>query len=204
MPVPKPNLSALRPDQEAELQALIERGLPWSTILEWCTGKGATTSESGLRRWASARSLRKPAATPELGPEGEDVVEKQLAQIEHLNAELSKADRTIKKLRAQTNQGVAVVDAVERAIQEHYDFESIELRPYPGPRLKEGTPQEFLAAISDAHYGEVVDPELAHGVAYNPEITRKRMAYLRDKIIRYADLRPYEISTLHACVIGDM
>ena len=89
----------------------------------------------------------------------------------------------------------------------------IEASPYK-PQLrkpavkkpKSGTEHEMLALVSDAHYPEVVDPAAAFGVKYDGDVCLRRMEYLRDKIIRYKDLRAtsYPTSKLTVAVNGDM
>lgn len=65
---------------------------------------------------------------------------------------------------------------------------------------------EMLANVSDAHYPEAVDPDQTFGIRYNATVCKYRMEYLRDKIIRYKDLREgsYPIRKLTVNVNGDM
>ncbi len=204
---------------DAEKVALAERfgsGESYDDIAAWLVQvTGIVSSRQALQRWADRNGVKKVAVwdSPRqreetlrrhtAASEG-DAKEQLRARVEHLEAELKSAEQVIKKLRRASNRDVALGHIVERAVEQHFTGTSVVLAPYVPQVGKKGTPQEFLAHISDAHYDEVVDPDLAMGLEYNPEVARRRLAYLRDKIIRYADLRPYDISTLHVAVLGDM
>lgn len=93
-------------------------------------------------------------------------------------------------------------------------MEFIEASPYkpqlrsPAPVIHKptGNEHEMMALVSDAHYPEKVDPAAAFGVSYNGDICMRRLEYLRDKIIRYRDLRATSYGTrkLTVAVNGDM
>jgi hypothetical protein len=81
--------------------------------------------------------------------------------------------------------------------------------PVLRPATKKGskaTDHEMVALVSDTHYPEVVDPETAMGLVYNADICEKRLAHIRDTIIRYKDLRTasYPIGKLTIPFLGDM
>lgn len=80
------------------------------------------------------------------------------------------------------------------------------MRPYKQTIKRNASPHEFMALISDAHFPEVVEPSATFGLNYNKDICRARMEYLRDKIIRYGELRrtSYDVQKLTVAVIGDM
>jgi predicted phosphodiesterase len=81
------------------------------------------------------------------------------------------------------------------------------LKPFKAPKSAgKATEHEMFACISDAHYPEVVDPAQTFGLKYNPDIAKKRIEYLRDKIIRYGDLRrtAYPVRKLTVNINGDM
>jgi hypothetical protein len=190
-------------------------GKSYEWIIAWLLGEGVPVSRPALQRWAKRNGVEKVAAwdSPERRAEqlrrveaaqqGDDV-EVLRARVEHLEAELQSADAVLKRLRKAANRDVAIGQIVEYTVENHFTGTRNTLAPYVAQADKVGTPQEFLAHVSDLHYGEVVDPDLAMGIEYSPEVARRRMSYLRDKIIRYADLRPYEISHLHVAVLGDM
>lgn len=122
------------------------------------------------------------------------------------------------ELRARTRSLEAAVktyrdkDRVEdRLVREIMGF--IEASPYkpqlrPAPKYipGKGTEHEMLALVSDAHYPEVVDPRAAFGVNYDGDVCMRRLEYLRNKVIRYRDLRAtsYPTRKLTVAVNGDM
>lgn len=67
-------------------------------------------------------------------------------------------------------------------------------------------PHEMVLMLSDAHYPEVVDPEVAMGIAYNAEICFKRIERVRNVTVRYKQLREesYPIRKLTVAMLGDM
>lgn len=199
-------LETMTPETVAWLTTQIKENALWSDILQGLQDAGISTSESGLRRWCERGGLarKRRAARPSQARANIDVEENLEAQVTHLTKELAKAQRQIETLRVADAKEVLMQKSVEAAIDAHFEAGGVTIAPFIGHREAKGTPQEMLAAVSDAHYGEVVDPALAHGVSYSPEIARARMAYLRDKIIRYKDLRPYAISKLQVAVLGDM
>jgi len=48
---------------------------------------------------------------------------------------------------------------------------------------------EMVLLLSDAHFSEVVDPNVAMGIAYNEDIAKRRIERVRDVTIRYKQLR---------------
>jgi predicted phosphodiesterase len=71
-------------------------------------------------------------------------------------------------------------------------------------RKGQSNDHEMVAAVSDAHYPEVVDPDAAFGLRYDGATCRARLQYLRDKIIGRKDLRSYPVRKLTLAVNGDM
>lgn len=201
-------LDQLTNSQEGQLRDMVSEGRPWNGIIIYLQGEGVKTSESALRRWCDRHGLKKQRyfEPPEdlVAIDSGDEVARLRAQVSHLEGEIAAAGRTVAKLRTQKNMEVALGAAVETAVAAHYRTPTRTLSPFSGHRGNGQTAQGMLAHISDLHHGEFVNPDLAHGVSYSPEIGWKRMAYLRDKIIRYKDLRPYEVDELHCGVLGDM
>lgn len=71
---------------------------------------------------------------------------------------------------------------------------------------KHPTVHEMVLLLSDAHFSEVVDPEVAMGISYNEDISKRRLERVRDVTIRYKNLREssYPIRKLTVAVLGDM
>lgn len=71
---------------------------------------------------------------------------------------------------------------------------------------KHPTVHEMVLLLSDAHFSEVVDPEVAMGICYNEDIAKRRIERVRDVVIRYKQLREssYPIRKLTVAVLGDM
>lgn len=65
---------------------------------------------------------------------------------------------------------------------------------------------EMMLVLSDAHVPEIVDPKVTMGIEYTPDIFAKRLVYLRDKVLRYRDLKSTNqpIKKLTVAQIGDM
>lgn len=191
-------LSSRLPWELAQVaREMVEAGETYQAIADHLTMNGVPTSEASVRRW------RKSGMKDETPPDEVEV--ETSARIEHLESELERSHREIQKLRKNQNRDVALGAAVVGAVKTYFDGGNrLTVGTFVSKAGDDTTPQEFLAHISDLHYGEVVDPDLAMGLSYGPEVARRRMMYLRDKIIRYAELRPYEIGTLHVAVLGDM
>ncbi len=68
------------------------------------------------------------------------------------------------------------------------------------------TPHEFVLLLSDAHFGEYVDPRVAMGLSYSEDVSKRRLERLRDVVIRYKQLREtsYPVRKLTVAVLGDM
>jgi len=99
----------------------------------------------------------------------------------------------------------------DRAVEEIVGFlERSPYRPQLGPRpdatSRSPKDHQMLAVISDAHYPEVVDPLQTFGIKYNADICKERMKYLRDKLIRYVELRKpaFPIRKMTLAINGDM
>jgi predicted phosphodiesterase len=102
-----------------------------------------------------------------------------------------------------------VEDRLAQAIAEQLSTADLETRAVPPKaeaRNSTAKGHEFLALLSDAHFGEVVNPEEALGLNYDTEVSRERIAYWRDTVIRYAQLRraSYPVDKLTVAVLGDM
>lgn len=124
------------------------------------------------------------------------------------------------ELRAELTRATGII----RTYQDKHRFEDklmaeivgfIEQNPYrpvlvkPSPGIKtdgKATAHEMMANVSDAHFPERVDPSQTFGLDYGADICRRRLEYLRDKVIRYADLRrsAYPVQKLTVNVNGDM
>lgn len=139
-----------------------------------------------------------PLATPPTPVEDQLRVENT-----ELRAELSRNRSLITAFRSKD----LVENRIVRAVQEMVERNPYRPQLQPPPSTPRGPKDhEMLISISDAHFPEVVEPEAAFGICYNGDICRRRIEYLRDKIIRYRDLRSsaYSVRKLTIAVLGDM
>jgi predicted phosphodiesterase len=99
-------------------------------------------------------------------------------------------------------------DRVVEALREHLkDNPFLPQLPKPAFDKKDaaGT-HEMMLVLSDAHVPEVVDPRVTMGIEYTPEIFAKRLAYIRDTVLRYRELKTANqpIKKLTVAMVGDM
>ena len=144
------------------------------------------------------------AARLAAGRENEtDVLKRDLADA---RAAVSQSSQIIKQQQARAS----IEDRLLAEVREFIERSPYrpQLKPWKEPAGKRGaaTEHEMLAVVSDAHYPETVDPAQTFGLKYDADICRRRMEYLRDKIIRYGDLRrsAYPVRKLTVNVNGDM
>lgn len=80
------------------------------------------------------------------------------------------------------------------------------LRPVVKRTNATASDHEMLLMLSDAHYPEVVDPEVAMGLSYNPDVFERRLEKIRNVTIRYKQLREtaYPVRKLTVAMLGDM
>lgn len=78
----------------------------------------------------------------------------------------------------------------------------------PPVKLKKthASPHEMVLMLSDAHYPEVVDPDVAMGLKYDGDICIRRLERVRNVVLRYKQLREtsYPIRKLTVAMLGDM
>ncbi len=148
-------------------------------------------------RMSADREQRMAAGTPN----PEDMLRDENTE---LRARTRSLESTIKTYRDKAR-------VEDRLIANITEF--IEATPYkpqlraPAPAVpSKQTDHEMLALVSDSHYPEVVDPKASFGVTYNGDVCMRRLEYLRDKVIRYRDLRAtsYPTRKLTVAVNGDM
>ncbi len=133
-------------------------------------------------------------------PTPEDVLRDENAELRARGRSLEEAIKTYRaKARVEDRLVTDIVKFIEASPYRP------QLRPAKTSTTK-GTPHEMLALVSDAHYPEVVDPKASFGLVYNGDICMRRLEYLRDKIIRYRQLRAtsYPTRKLTVAVNGDM
>lgn len=130
----------------------------------------------------------------------EDILKNELTQTRN---DLAASQRALKAL----TERASVEDRLVTDFKEH--LKASPYRPaFTPPKKQEKTADdhEMLALVSDAHYPEVVEPEATFGLKYNADICRRRLEYLREKILRYRALRAesYNVRKLTVAVLGDM
>lgn len=153
---------------------------------------------------ARARMAEEAAAHARLA-EGREL------EIDRLRRDLAYARSEVTRLTGLLRQWEDRASLEDRAIAEILSF--LERNPYrpqltprPDPTPAAPGDHQMVAVISDAHYPERVDPRQTFGIRYDAEICRRRLEYLRDKILRYADLRraAYPVRKITLAVNGDM
>lgn len=124
-----------------------------------------------------------------------EFTEEELKKSQKLNEKFTFKVRDLERLHNVFDQVFSNVDWSARKVTP----------PMPSGEGKTRA-HEFLALMSDAHYGEVVEPSAALGISYNCDIAQRRIEHYRDVIIRYKDLREpaYNIDKLTVAVLGDM
>lgn len=150
-------------------------------------------------------STREAAARLHRRVAGQQTAEDKLRDENvHLRAALSSANAVIKQHDQRDRVEDRLVEAVQGALVSNPYRQQFK-RPTLKGRTK-AAPHEMLSVVSDAHYPEVVEPAAALGLSYNADVCQRRMQYLRDKLIRYIDLRryAYPIQKMTLAVNGDM
>lgn len=121
---------------------------------------------------------------------------------------LEVANARIKELenaqRAQRKIDVAeerILATFERAIEAR----SSTYNPSVIPKGKPTDQHEFVLLWSDTHAGEVVSEVETNGInAYDWKIMLERHDRIREAVFSFQDNRPYPVSKLHVCALGDM
>lgn len=138
---------------------------------------------------------------------GETTTEDRLRdRLEFTEDELKKSSKINEKLSDKVRELERLHHTVE-SVMSNVDWTSrVVIPPEPTDQTGKTRPHEFLALMSDAHYGEVVSPSDALGISYNADIAKRRIEHYRDIIIRFKDLRSpaYDIEKLTVAVLGDM
>lgn len=160
---------------------------------------GAATPALNQRQAATVASRLQRRAAGVLTPE--DTLRDENV---HLRSALASAEQLIKRNDQREKVEDRLLESVQTAIASNPYR-----RQFTRPKLRGGqsaTSHEMLAVVSDAHYPEVVDPAASLGITYNADICKRRIEYLRDKIIRYKQLRQtsYPVSKITIAVLGDM
>ena len=173
-------------------------------------------SESSVRRFRRRHRIPAPVSTPverdtpstsvldraERQVAGSQTIEDRLRdELDHAKADLRRAEAVIKKQRERGRIEDQIVSAIRSASSKPYVNP---LRKPPDFKPASTRGQHFMALISDAHGGEVVDADQALGINYDWDVCVRRIEYIRDTIIKYAELRPYPIEKLWLPVLGDM
>lgn len=100
----------------------------------------------------------------------------------------------------------------DRMVERMEDFlrrggaKSIKLKPFVRRNEAKASDHEMLLMLSDAHYPEVVDPDVAMGLSYNPDVFERRLEKIRNVTIRYKQLREtaYPVRKITVAMLGDM
>lgn len=132
---------------------------------------------------------------------------------DRLRDRLSLAEDEVKKMvkiNEKLHERVRSVDRIEYVAREVLSGFNWNDRAIAPPVLsqvgKQTRPHQFVALMSDAHYGEVVRPEEALGISYNCDIAKRRIEHYRDMLIRFKDLRApsYSVEKITVAILGDM
>ena len=183
--------------------------------------EGVQTSETSVRRAFRTHRLTKPPRPkrerkrPEpqtaiqraaRALEGEQTEEDRLLEkVDFYKSELKTAQNVIKRYRDRQGVEERIVRAINYAL-ENSEYDQPLGRPVPRDIDPSARAHEFVLMMSDAHYGEWVNPDQAFGIEYNPDIGRRRIQHMRDVTFRYAELREkaYDVQKITVAVLGDM
>ena len=197
-----------------------EPGITWDDLAIRLNNAGLATSEASIRRFFKKNKIEKK--DDDIDPkilensifnrtirelEGEQTSEDKLRdEIDSLRNQYKEAEQVIKRLREQSKIEDKILEQVTQALDKKSDVLSKPILSRPKIKGNKSKAHEFLLMVSDAHYGEVVNPEEALGIKYDTEVCRKRIEYMRDVVIRLADLRQaaYPISKITLACLGDM
>lgn len=127
-------------------------------------------------------------------------VEEEVSELDILrqrNQELERANRQQRKLDTFEERALLALDGAIRARKPAYSPRAI-------PKKSAGK-HEFVLLWSDTHAGEVVSEVETNGInSYDWRTMLARQEKIREAVFSYADNRPYEVTKLHVCMLGDM
>lgn len=204
------------------IQLWLDQGLTYKGIAEQIRLTfGVETTEASVRRAIGRNDLSKPTGAS-VGASDEDqalwddsVVERAVRALDGLQtdedrlrdeldvarAEIKRAEQVIKRYREKES----FEDRIEKTIRQ-----AITVKPYE-PQFytlsgvaMDGTASEYFLCLSDAHYGEVVNPDEALGIKYDTDIARRRIQHVRDEVAREKSEAINPIRKLTVGVLGDM
>lgn len=161
----------------------------------------ARRSQPGHARDAASTAAERAARSQA----GKATVEDRLRDdLDDTKARLRQAEAVVKNYRDQER----FEDRLERHIATSLR-NNVYAQPLRRPKKASGRKargHQFLLDVSDAHYGEVVRPDEALGLAYDTDVSRRRIEYVRDSTLRYKELRSsgYPVDKLTVAVLGDM
>jgi hypothetical protein len=139
--------------------------------------------------------------------QGKATVEDRLRDdLDDARAALKQAQTVIKGYREQEKLEERVERMVSNALKESPYVPPLRKPKRPAKQARLSRGHEFLLDISDAHYGEVVDPEEALGIKYDTDIARRRIEYIRDATLKFKELAEaaYPVPKITVAVLGDM
>lgn len=160
-----------------------------SVVLEF----GLKVSDRSVRRrlswWDAPQSTRARASQVKLAPPPSDSMVSELkAHVRALQNRQGLEDRIAAEVRLAASQ---------------IGYTPVSYVPPSSPKTME--PHEMVLVISDAHYGEPVNPaEVPAGWAYDMDICERRMEEIFRRTIAMGEAKGYPIQKLHIAVIGDM
>lgn len=114
-------------------------------------------------------------------------------------AELEKGERARRKIEVVEERAIAAIERATKAREPAYN-------PRVIPKSKHSSSQhEFVLLWSDTHAGEVISEVETNGInSYDWQTMMRRHDRIRESVFSYADNRPYPVSKLHVCALGDM
>jgi len=207
-------MKGLDPYIEQLKQWATEPDITWEELAERVNNLGGQTSEASIRRFFKKHKLSKSGAQDNSSlaralrtTEGVQTVEDKLRdELDIAKAELKTAEQVIKRYRERETIEERIVDTIDTALADRaVDFSQPVLSK---PRFKgaKSVPHEFVLMLSDAHYGEVVNPDEALGLKYDTDVCRRRIEEIRDVTFRVAELKGevYPIQKITIASLGDM
>lgn len=158
----------------------------------------ARLEREGWRKDVDAGLSDTDPYTPSFAAEPDEEISETEVLRQRL-ADAEKANRARRKIDTFEERALQVLSDAIEARKPTYNP-----RVIPTSKLSK-TQHEFVLLWSDLHAGEVVSEVETNGInSYDWKTMLKRHDYIRESVFSYADNRPYPVSKLRVCALGDM
>jgi hypothetical protein len=176
-------------------------------LAKGCSLKRELATKMGIRPSTLTTYLHREGIMAEVeaahkAAPGAGAIGSEVAEVEVLRqrvSELEKQHRAQRKIEVVEERALQVMEAAIEARKPSYS-------PRVIPKSKRSSSQhEFVLLWSDTHAGEVVSEVETNGInSYDWKTMMRRHDRIREAVFSYQDNRPYPVSRLHVCGLGDM